>query len=112
MTNMKPRVYTMSSDDSGRYTFQHLDGYLSIEVAGTSKELAYRLFESYINAPIDGYGNSYQRCVGPLWLDVDKDKEPLVMCDIFCSITPEPPKAFWDEMTAQVKRYLKLIAFS
>lgn len=111
MGRFNSQVFSMIKDE-GKYTFLHQDGYLTVRVEGTTKELAFSLFRNYISAGKDGYGTIMNDSVGPLFLEAQDKNDPKTMCDLFCKIEPEPEPAFWLELDEHIKRFMKLIPFS
>jgi len=108
MTNMRPQNYLMTGDER-KYIFLHQDGYITIKVEGTAADIAYRLFQNFLEARQDGYGGIYPDPVGPFYLDV---AEKQVILEWACTIRPEPSTEFWTELSAQVQRFMNLKAFS
>ena len=111
MGNFGAQKYEMTKAGDW-YNFHHRDGYYSTRVEGTTKDLAYMLFKNYLNATQDGYGTILNDSVGPLFLEAQNKNDPKTMCDLFCSINPEPEPAFWLELDEHIKRFMKLIVFS
>lgn len=110
MTNIRPNIYKMSVDN-GKYTFLSQDGYSTIKLEGTTKEIAYLCFKSYLNGIPDGYGNLYLDDVGPFRIDFTGEGIT-VSCKIFDKIEPEPGNVFWQELNDHCKRFMKLVVFS
>ena len=108
MTNIMPQNYLMTGDEK-KYTFLHQDSYITIKVEGTIKDIAYQLFQNFLNTRSDGYGVNYPDPVGPFCLDV---AEKQVILEWACTIRPEPSTEFWNELSAQVQRFMDLKAFS
>lgn len=104
--------------ENGRYTFVHEDGYLRIKLEGTPKEIAYKMFDSYIHTVQDGYGNLWPAgydVLGPFSLEISgaaPNHSFDITVDWLAAIRPEPPHEFWEELKTSFGRYLDLIAFS
>lgn len=111
MANPKFSTYHMSVDD-GKYTFFHQDGYHSEKVKGTTRDIAYLMFQKHIYARHDGYGAIYETA-GPFMVE-DWDGKPglKIGVDFLALIEPEPSMEFWEELNGHFTRFLNLIAFS
>jgi hypothetical protein len=111
MANPKISVFDMTlAGDT--YTFSHQDGYYSEKIEGTTKEIAYLMFQAHINARHDGYGAIYEK-VGPFMVEDGEGKANLkIGVDFLSSIRPEPNDVFWSELNGHFARFLNLIAFS
>jgi hypothetical protein len=62
-------------------------------------------------------GQTITKSIGPLVLEVTEPNLLQNRCfsvelSPFCKITPEPEQLFWKDINLQVKRYMKLLAFS
>lgn len=114
MANPKISVYNMSVENS-RYTFIHQDGYNirpflgTNDVEGTTKDIAYKLFDTYIHTSREGY-----TILGPFWVLTTPDEErPFeVGVDWLAAIKPEPSPEFWAELNSYFIRFMDLIIFS
>lgn len=125
MANPKISMYEMTVEN-GRYTFLHQDGYLSVRIEGTPKEIAYKIFDSYINTHTiqqdshmqDGYYHGWPAgydVLGPFALEISgrsPDHSFDITVDWLAAIRPEPPPEFWEELKTSFGRYINLVIFS
>lgn len=117
MANPQISTYDMTVEN-GVYTFLHQDGYLTVKIEGTPKEIAYRMFTGYISTVQDGYGNRWPSgydVLGPFSLEISGTGSEYVSeitVDWLAAIRPEPSHEFWEELNTSFRRYINLIVFS
>jgi hypothetical protein len=102
------------SIDNDKYTFSTGDTNLKIE--GTIKEIAYRLFIDYVNAPKDKNGIVQNHEFGPFYLFDIKDEVTgnitFEGVPLFATFSSDPGPEFFKELDTQIRRFMLLKAFA
>lgn len=113
MANIQGREYHMYQVGN-KYRFVYHDGYQSIEIKGTTKEIAFAVYKDYLGRSDDGYGlSSGNWSYGPFFLEERPETKTWEVMTLIDTIVPEPEQSFWDEMNKHINRFFEtLTAFS
>jgi len=109
----EPQTYDMAKDKD-RYTFSHRNSAVA-KVEGTPKEIAYKIFSSYMDELRDDPWPSGWHTLGPFSLQVSglgNQFTSEITTDWLAKIEPNPELVFWEELNANFTRLINLAAFA